>query len=192
MSVDISCLICPQTEHVAGYEVSLTCGAAALTSNLGQNFFGALGENTIWKIGPKLMRPTPREAKCERSPSAGVGDGVDGQREFFGETLVVVVVVEADGVERVGTGSGGQFQACDGAVDAIVLVTDLLDEQVGASVDDDVDVGGVGCRAEGSDEVGVFLCFTKSAALAVDGVLDVEADGSGEDQSVDQALGVFS
>ena len=55
-----------------------------------------------------------------------VGDGVDGQWEFLGEALVVGVVVEADGVERVGSGLGAQLQACDGALDAVTLVTDRL------------------------------------------------------------------
>ena len=55
-----------------------------------------------------------------------------------------LVVVSPDRVQHIGTGVGSERQPSDGAVDTVCLVTVLLDEEVGASVDDNVDTGGVG------------------------------------------------
>ncbi|ETD34666.1 hypothetical protein W823_02330 [Williamsia sp. D3] len=53
-------------------------------------------------------------------------------------------------------------------------------------------VGGIRCCTQCSDEVGMLLCLTQTATLAVHGVLDVQTNGADTEQAIDQSLGVFA
>ena len=94
-----------------------------------------------------------------------------------------------DRIQDVGAGVGGLGQPRDRTVDAVGLVAVLAEEQVGARVDHHMHPGGVGGGPQRADELGVLAGRPQPPALAVHGVLDVEADRTGAEQAVDETGG---
>ncbi len=93
-----------------------------------------------------------------------------------------------DGIEAVGARVGRQLQPRDRPVDAVGLVAVLAEEQIGARVDDHVHARRVGRLAQPTHQFGVLLRRAQSLTLLVHGVLDVQPDRAGGQQSVDQPL----
>ena len=116
---------------------------------------------------------------------ARVGDHVDRSGERVEQALERLGVGRADGVGAAGAGLLAREQAGDRLGDRVLELV-LLDEGVGAGVDDHVDAGGVGGLPQAADVVGVLGDRAQPAALGVHGVLDVEADGAGLEQPLDQ------
>ena len=129
--------------------------------------------------GPKLIRPTPSGPNDAGSDWSGRAIALTGRGSSEVRRRNVSGSWKPDRIQHVGAGVGGLGQPRDRAVDAVGLVTVLAEEQVGPRVDHHVHSRGVGGSPQRTDEFGVFSGRPQPAALAVHGVLDVQADRAG-------------